>query len=74
VPVVCSNASSLPEVTGDAALTVDPLDTDGLTEAISRALKDASLRREMTDKGLAQAARFTWAVAARQLLDTFEAL
>ena len=74
VPVVCSNTSSLPEVAGDAALKVDPLDTDGLTEAMVQALKDANLRREMTDKGLAQAARFTWAVAARQLLDTFEAL
>ena len=74
VPAVCSNASSLPEVAGDAALMVDPLDTDGLAEAMSRALEDADLRRKMTDRGLAQAARFTWEAAARQLLDVFEAL
>ena len=74
VPVVCSNASSLPEVAGDAALTIDPLDTDGLAEAMSRVLADADLRQEMIDRGLAQAARFTWEKAARQLLGLFEAL
>ena len=74
VPVVCSNASSLPEVAGDAALTIDPLDADALAEAMSRALADAALRKEMIDRGLAQAARFTWEKAARQLLGLFEAL
>ena len=72
VPVVCSNASSLPEVAGDAALLVDPLDTGGLIEAMARALEDANLRREMVARGLAQAARFTWEQAARQLLGTME--
>ncbi len=74
VPVVCSNASSLPEVTGDAALLVDPLDTDGLAAAMARALTDADLRREMIARGLTQAAKFTWEQAARQLLAVFEAL
>ena len=68
VPVVCSNVSSLPEVAGDAALLVDPLDTAGLAEALARALEDSDLRREMVARGLAQAARFTWGQAARQLL------
>jgi glycosyltransferase involved in cell wall biosynthesis len=74
VPVVCSSASSLPEVAGDAALLVDPHDTDGLAEAIARVLEDAGLRREMAARGLAQAARFTWEQAARQLLDLFASL
>ncbi len=74
VPVVCSNASSLPEVAGDAALLVDPLDTGGLAEALARVLEDTDLRREMIAKGLAQAARFTWEQAARQLLAAFDAL
>jgi glycosyltransferase involved in cell wall biosynthesis len=73
-PVVCSNASSLPEVADDAALIVDPFDVDGLAEAMARMLEDAELRREMAVKGLAQAARFTWQKAARQLMDAFEAL
>jgi glycosyltransferase involved in cell wall biosynthesis len=74
VPVVCSNASSLPEVAGDAALLVDPLDTDGLAAAMVRALADADLRRGMIARGLAQAGRFTWEQAARQLLAAFDAL
>jgi glycosyltransferase involved in cell wall biosynthesis len=74
VPVVCSNASSLPEVAGDVALMVDPFDIDALTQAMARVLEDADLRREMIAKGLAQAERFTWEKAARQLLSSFEAL
>jgi len=71
VPVVCSNASSLPEVAGDAPLLVDPLDADGLAEALARVLENADLRQRMITRGLAQAARFTWEQAARRLLSTF---
>jgi glycosyltransferase involved in cell wall biosynthesis len=74
VPVVCSNASSLPEVAGQAGLLVDPLDTDGLAEAMRRVLEDSRLRREMIARGVAQAARFMWERAARQLLDVFDSL
>jgi glycosyltransferase involved in cell wall biosynthesis len=74
VPVVCSNASSLPEVAGHAALLVDPLDTDGLAQAIAMALTDADLRREMVARGLAQAAQFTWKRAATQLHEAFDLL
>jgi glycosyltransferase involved in cell wall biosynthesis len=69
VPVVCSNASSLPEVAGDAALLVDPLDIGALSAALHRALEDDELRQTMVDRGLAQAARFTWERSARQLQD-----
>jgi glycosyltransferase involved in cell wall biosynthesis len=74
VPVVCSNASALPEVASDAALLADPLDTDGLTEAMAWALGNADLRQEMVTRGLAQAAQFTWEKAARQLLAAFDAV
>jgi len=74
VPVVCSNASSLPEVAGDAALLIDPLDTEELTQALNRGLEDAGLRQAMVDRGFVQAARFTWERAARQLLAVFDAL
>ena len=72
VPVVCSDASSLPEVAGDAALLVDPHDEDALAEAMARGLGDAGLRREMITRGLAQATRFTWEQAARQLVGIFD--
>jgi len=74
IPVVCSNASSLPEVAGDAALMVDPFDVDALAEAMARALEDTDLQQEMVAKGLAQAEQFTWEKAARQLLGLFKVL
>lgn len=68
-PVVCSNTSSLPEIAGDAALLVNPLDVGSLSSAMKRVLEEAELRTQMIDRGLAQARRFTWAQAAQQLLD-----
>ncbi len=68
VPVVCSRTSSLPEVAGDAALLVDPRDSDELTEAMIRVLEEDELREEMVRRGLARAARFTWERSARKLL------
>lgn len=73
-PVVAGNTSSFPEVAGDAGLLVAPEDVQALTEAVARALADADLRAEMRDKGLAQAARFTWERAAQQTLDLYRAV
>jgi glycosyltransferase involved in cell wall biosynthesis len=71
-PVACSNTSSLPEVAGDSALLVDPRSPDELTEALIQAFGEERLRKEMVDRGLAQAAGFTWERSARQLLDVIE--
>ncbi len=73
-PVVCSNTSSLPEVAGDAALQVNPLDVDALAEAIGRALINDELRRNLREKGLAQAARFSWEQTARKTQSAYETL
>lgn len=59
-PVVTSKTTSLPEVAGDAALLVDPLNTDEITQALERIVNDAALRAELTEKGLARARQFTW--------------
>ena len=59
-PVITSNTSSLPEVVGDAALLVDPLDTEDLAEAIARLLADDRLAKELSERGLARAPQFTW--------------
>ncbi len=59
-PVACSNTSSLPEVAGEAAIMVDPLDVEGLAAAMERALGDRALREEMRERGPKQAARFSW--------------
>jgi glycosyltransferase involved in cell wall biosynthesis len=64
-PVVSSTASSLPEVTGEAGILVDPHDTDALAGAIRRLAGDASLRDELATAGVRQAARFSWSETAR---------
>ena len=70
-PVVCSNTSSLPEVAGDAALLVDPLEVDALTDALGRVLRDPALAADLRARGLAQAARFSWARAAEETLAVY---
>lgn len=67
VPVVSSEASSLPEVVGEAGLLVDPLDVDALAGALERALDDEALRADLCARGVARAARFSWDESARQL-------
>jgi len=63
-PVVTSNASSIPEVAGDAALYFDPADVEAMVEAVRRLLCDAQLQRSMRTRGLTRAADFSWEVAA----------
>jgi len=70
-PVVCSNAASLPEVVGDAAVTVDPYDVDALAEAMQRVLADRDLREDLRARGLARARQFTWERTARETLAVY---
>ena len=62
VPVVASNRGALPEVSGNAAILVDPDDRTGLAEAILAAVGDERLRAA----GLARARSFTWERTARE--------
>jgi glycosyltransferase involved in cell wall biosynthesis len=64
LPVACADATSLPELAGDAALLFDPLDTDAIAAAVARLVADADLRRELAAAGRARAGRFSWAAAA----------
>ncbi len=70
-PVVCSNTSSLPEVVGDAALFVQPLDTRGLADAIREVLTNGKLRSGMREKGLIQAKKFSWERNAMETLELY---
>lgn len=65
VPVLTSNVASLPEVAGDAAILVDPTDTDAIAAALSEMLTDEDLRAVLSAAGVARAARFTWESTAR---------
>jgi glycosyltransferase involved in cell wall biosynthesis len=71
-PVVCSNAASIPEIGGDAALYFDPTSTEAMVAVIRRVLRDAALQAEMKTRGLAQATRFSWRRAAQETLGVYE--
>jgi glycosyltransferase involved in cell wall biosynthesis len=64
-PVITSNVSSLPEVVGDAALMIDPLDAGALAAAMSRVLSDEALRTMLIARGRARVQAFSWTRAAR---------
>ena len=74
LPVLCSNTSSLPEVAGDAALQVDPLNVDEIASGLRRITLDAELRGTLIERGYQQARRFTWPACADVVLSVFEAL
>ncbi len=71
-PVICTRASSLPEVGGDAAAYVDPDDDAGLADAIVRVTTEPELRERMAAAGVAWSARFTWDETARGTLAAFD--
>jgi glycosyltransferase involved in cell wall biosynthesis len=71
VPVIVSDVSSLPEVVGDAGLTVSPLDTTALAEAMRQVLLDPALHADLAARGRARALRFSWIEAARQTAEIY---
>ncbi|QDU27962.1 GDP-mannose-dependent alpha-(1-6)-phosphatidylinositol monomannoside mannosyltransferase [Anatilimnocola aggregata] len=66
VPVICSNTTSLPEVAGDAAILVDPLQIESIAAAMQQLATDAALRAKMREQGLIRAQTFSWDDAARK--------
>ena len=72
VPVACSNATSLPEVAGDAALLFDPSDVEAIAAAARRLLLDPALAADLIGKGRARAAGFGWERSARAALASYE--
>lgn len=71
LPVICSDAPSLPEVAGDAALFVPPCDAARMAGAMRKLIDDAALRQGLIRKGLDRAKLFTWAETARRTLDAY---
>lgn len=66
-PVLAARAASIPEVCGDAALYVDPLDEADIAAGLQRLLDDAGLRATLRGRGHARAAALTWDAAAQRL-------
>lgn len=71
-PVVASNATSSPEVAGDAALLVDPLDAEALAAALVRVLEEPALVEDLRRKGFERARGFTWERTADALVELIE--
>ncbi|MGC9357418.1 MAG: glycosyltransferase family 4 protein, partial [Anaerolineae bacterium] len=73
-PVACSNTSSLPEVTGSAALSFDPLDVAAIRETLRRISGDVDLQAELRQRGLRRAKQFSWERAARETYSIYGSL
>lgn len=71
-PVLCSNATSLPEVVGDAALLFDPHDERQLADLFASAISDEGLRKDLSERGLTQAAKFSWRRTAEETLAAYQ--
>ena len=71
-PVVCSNRTSLPEVVGDAAISVDPNDTHALVGAIRRVLTDEALHTDLRARSLERAKQFSWRKTAQETVAVYE--
>lgn len=74
VPVVVSNTSSLPEVVGDAALLVDPWDTDALADALRRGLEHVEWRTATVAAGVIRARQFAWERSVDRTVSVYESV
>jgi len=72
VPVVCSNVSSLPEVVGEAAITVNPFEIAEIADAFKIILSEEALRERLSSAGRERAKFFSWSKAAREYLELFK--
>jgi len=72
--VLTSNSSSLGEIAGDAAETIDPTNTEAMIDAIRRLATDAALRRDRSERGLARSKSFSWRQTAREMLAVYHRL
>ncbi len=74
LPVLTSNRSALPEVAGDAALLVDPLDTESISTSLNRLIDDEELRKDLSWKGLQRSESYRWERAAKETWTVYSEL
>ena len=74
VPVLASNAASLPEVTGDCAVTCDPYSEEEIAEGLCRLYSDSELRADLSRRGLERAKTLTWDSSAEKLYSVYKEL
>lgn len=73
-PVLSSNVTALPEVAGDAALLVDPLDVSALAQGMVRLTQDQALAEEFRKRGILRASSFAWEQTAQKTLQHYESI
>ena len=74
VPVLASNAASLPEVTGDCGVIVDPYSAEAIADGMERLYSDSSLRQQLSEQGIERAKGFTWDKSAEILYNVYKEL
>lgn len=74
VPVISSDLSSLPEVAGEASLSVSPHSLEAIVSAMVRLSQEETLRQELIQKGLEQVKKFSWDNCARETLEVYNFL
>lgn len=74
IPTITSNISSLPEVTGDAALLINPSNAEELYLSIKRLLSDEVLYAQLKQRAIEQAKKFSWEYTAQQTLEVYNSL
>jgi glycosyltransferase involved in cell wall biosynthesis len=72
VPVITSNTSSMPEIAGDAAFVIDPFKPEEITAAMVQVTSDEMLRNDLVNKGIPQAAKFSWRSMAEHVLSIYQ--
>lgn len=71
-PAIVSNVSSIPEIAGDAAYQIDPMNTESLAEAMIKFATDENLKNEYREKGKKQVEKFNWEKCARETLEVYK--
>lgn len=74
VPVLASDAASLPEVTGDCAVICNAYSEESIAEGLLRLYDDTALRADLSRRGLERASQFTWDASAKQLYNVYKEL
>jgi len=69
--VICSNAASMPEVAGDAALFIDPRNSDELAATIETVVQNDNVREDLVRRGFKQAGKFSWQRTAQETMEVF---
>lgn len=72
VPAIVSNVSSIPEVAGDAAVLVNPINTQEIADAMAKLASDENLKNELRERGKKQMEKFNWEKCARETLELYK--